>query len=84
MTIKVKGYFHGRSSKIRTYDLSLPKRAHYQAVLYSDKNMAPKVGLEPTTLSLTVKCTTIVLLRNKSGLSLQRSHSDITVQGYVL
>ena len=25
----------GRSSRIRTYDLSLPKRAHYQAVLYS-------------------------------------------------
>ena len=26
----------GRSTKIRTLDLSLPKRAHYQAVLHSD------------------------------------------------
>ena len=25
----------GRSSRIRTYDLMLPKHAHYQAVLYS-------------------------------------------------
>lgn len=30
----------------------------------SNRNMAPKVGIEPTTNGLTVRCTTAVLLWN--------------------
>ena len=33
----------------------------------SMKNLAPQVGLEPTTLRLTAECSTIELLRSKAG-----------------
>ena len=31
------------------------------------ENLAPQVGLEPTTLRLTAECSTIELLRSKAG-----------------
>jgi hypothetical protein len=34
-------------------------------VNYCDKNLAPQVGLEPTTLRLTAGCSAIELLRSK-------------------
>src|SRR5215467_13070675 len=40
------------------------------------KNLAPQVGLEPTTLRLTAECSTIELLRSNAGgpFSLQQRH----------
>ncbi len=35
-----------------------------------DLNLAPQVGLEPTTLRLTAECSTIELLRSNAGLTL--------------
>ena len=37
--------------------------------------VAPQVGLEPTTLRLTAGCSTIELLRNREGSQLLRHHS---------
>ena len=35
--------------------------------LSGEKELAPQVGLEPTTLRLTAECSTIELLRSKTG-----------------
>ena len=45
---------NGRSSRIRTYDLSLPKRTHSQTVLYS-VNWCPWRDSNPHTLVLEPK-----------------------------
>ena len=53
------------SNRARTGDLFLTMEALY-LLSYGSKKVAPKVGLEPTTIALTVRCSTTELLRNNN------------------